>query len=431
MSLSSLDPTLASLGRSLGISSSRLPTNTTTSSHPVHRWFNFVAGFSPEYVLDCCANLRAGETVLDPFAGCGTSLVAAQNVGLNAVGFEPHPFFSRISTAKTLPLDSLLECTTSLEHTLASGTRHPVSAGTAFQDPPRAFLDKLFDRERLEQLLGCREQLANSTHANDPLAFLVLSRVLDLCSRSKTDGIYKAPTTTKKAADPLSAIRATFSQIRSDLHCLIPARGDVVLHEQSAESMQAVESNSVGIVVTSPPYLNNFDFAEMTRMYLYFWGICASWGDITRKVRSQLILNTTTALAGHRHKQQEHRENIAESVRGELDSVVADLSVARATRHGSKEYDLLVYPYFAQMSRVLSESWRCLKPGGRFHMVVSDAALYGVHVASPQILASIAREIGFTSVECAKIRSRGERWVLTKRSGSPSGLGEYQVVGTK
>ncbi|TXJ07789.1 MAG: hypothetical protein E6Q29_09575 [Alicycliphilus sp.] len=28
----------------------QLPTNTTTKGHPVHRWFNFIAGFSPELV---------------------------------------------------------------------------------------------------------------------------------------------------------------------------------------------------------------------------------------------------------------------------------------------------------------------------------------------------------------------------------------------
>jgi len=35
--------------------------------------------------------------------------------------------------------------------------------------------------------------------------------------------------------------------------------------------MQAVAADSGSLIVTSPPYLNNFDFAEMARMYLYFW----------------------------------------------------------------------------------------------------------------------------------------------------------------
>ena len=31
------------------------PTNLTTHRHPVDRWFNFIAGFSPEFVSSCIA----------------------------------------------------------------------------------------------------------------------------------------------------------------------------------------------------------------------------------------------------------------------------------------------------------------------------------------------------------------------------------------
>lgn len=425
------DSTLASLGRSLGIRPERLPTNTTANSHAVHRWFNFIAGFSPEYVANCCTNLRSGDILLDPFAGCGTALVVAQQLGLDAIGFDPHPFFSTIATAKVSSPVENRAVLDQLESALLRGARSPVSAASALSDSPRAFLNKLFDEDKLEQLLGCREVLMGGALANEPLAFLVLSRVVDLCSRSQTDGIYKAPSSAKKAAEPSAAIRQTVSQIRADLNCLQGDRGKAQVFAQSSEHMRSVQSDSVAVVVTSPPYLNNFDFAEMTRMYLYFWGTCASWKEITEKVRAPLIVNTTTALAGHRGAQQEYRSEVIEPVRVELDAVVAELSAARLEKAGTKEYDLLVYPYFAQMSRVLAECLRCLRAGGRFHMVVSDAALYGVHIAAPQFLSIIAADLGFRDVECAKIRSRGHRWVLSKRSGSPIGLGEYQIVGRK
>jgi tRNA G10 N-methylase Trm11 len=79
----------------VGIKIERLPTNTTTKYHPFHRWFNFIAGFSPEYVdLMCNYTHDEGKKVLlDPFSGCGTSLVQAYNNGFNVIGYEPHPFF--------------------------------------------------------------------------------------------------------------------------------------------------------------------------------------------------------------------------------------------------------------------------------------------------------------------------------------------------
>ena len=38
--------------------------------------------------------------MLDPFAGSGTTLIAAENVGVESYGVEAHPFVSRMARAK-------------------------------------------------------------------------------------------------------------------------------------------------------------------------------------------------------------------------------------------------------------------------------------------------------------------------------------------
>ena len=63
---------------------------------PLHRWVPWVAGFSAQFVEDCihnylpCAN--AGSSVLDPFAGVGTTLVESYVRGVNVFGFEINPY---------------------------------------------------------------------------------------------------------------------------------------------------------------------------------------------------------------------------------------------------------------------------------------------------------------------------------------------------
>jgi hypothetical protein len=404
----------------------RLPTNTTASRHAIHRWFNFIAGFAPEFVAEHCPK-SANGVLLDPFAGCGTSLVVAQACGNRAIGFEPHPFFVRIARAKTAapPTQSHLR---RIKEVLLNGaiTGWPKSS---LPEPVRAFLTKLFDEPILAQLLGARTALEKSGLVKDDLAFLVLSRVVEMCSKSQTDGIYKAPTSPKKAAVPIKAIHQVIDEIESDTKRLdngvhLP---EVFVYQRSSEDMTAVADSSVDVVVTSPPYLNNFDYAEMTRMQLYFWGLCTSWQEITQKVRAQLIVNTTTALTGHRDIQSRYRDEISTQVLSDLDKIVEALARERRRRPGKKEYDLLVYPYFAQMTRILREVLRCLKIGGQAHVVVADAAFYGVHVSTPQYFASIMTALGYDSVNCTKLRDRGHRWILEKRDGSPLGLGEYHI----
>ena len=203
----------------------------------------------------------------------------------------------------------------------------------------------------------------------------------------------------------------------------------MLIYEKSSECMEELDDDSIDVVVTSPPYLNNFDFAEMTRMYLYFWDMASSWDEITTTVRSRLIVNTTTALKGHRERQQAYRSTLPEKVRRAADIAVEALSVRRKDKAGKKEYNLLVYPYLSQMQQVLRETRRVLKPGASFHMMVSDAALYGVHLPAPQWLAQIMTECGFLNVQCEIVRARGHRWILDKREGSAQGLGEYYVFG--
>src|SRR5438128_2492010 len=93
------------------LSKERLPTNTTTERHAVHRWFNFIAGFSPEFVHQCCDSLqrRMPCLLLDPFVGCGTAPVVAKQRGMESLSFDPHPIFARIAKAKlaTVSLDEV------------------------------------------------------------------------------------------------------------------------------------------------------------------------------------------------------------------------------------------------------------------------------------------------------------------------------------
>lgn len=411
------------------LSKERLPTNTTTDRHPVHRWFNFIAGFSPEFVHQCCDSVQTSKPhlLLDPFAGCGTAAVVAKQRGMDSVSFDPHPVFSRITKAKlatTSPDD-----VERIEKAIVSGLEVRRGDKVTLSVEANQFLSKLFTPTVLESLLSARAAMLGESD----LAFLMLSKVVEMSTHSQTDGIYKAPTSKKRAASPLSSCSTVADLIRQDLREFAPLRKSSrhKVFEQSSMDMSMVTPNSVDIVVTSPPYLNNFDYAEMTRMLLYFWGIADSWGDITSKVRSRLIVNTTTALKGHKERQHLYRAGIFPPLQRKLAPIVEELASLRTQRAGKKEYDFLIYPYFAQMTEVLKECHRCLKPGAPIHIMVADAALYGVHISTPQFLAEILEDLGFKNTCCDFVRKRGHRWILAKREGSDKGLGEYHVFSTK
>src|ERR1700742_4035972 len=122
----------------------RLPTSVTSRHHEIHRWFNFIAGFSPEFVASCIDGAEAvGDGyVLDPFAGAGTTLVEAQLAGLPAVGYEPHPFFAEMARAK-LACDLSIEDVSAIEALVADSFSSGADPSSVWAETPRTFLRKL------------------------------------------------------------------------------------------------------------------------------------------------------------------------------------------------------------------------------------------------------------------------------------------------
>jgi len=412
------------------ISKKKLPTNLTADHHPIHRWFNFTAGFSPEFVKSCIheAGLKKTEVLIDPFAGLSTALVQANFEGISSVGFEPHPFFFDISQAKINPPK---DCTAieEIKTVLARVSPYNGEFENVWSESAVKFLRKLIPEQSLRLLV----QALMLEDRIDPLIRqlyrLIVSRVLELASRSQTDGIYKAPTTSKRAIAYYEALKIVCAEIRNDIDTvgdLFPRKA--TLHNISSENMSPLEHGSCSLCVTSPPYLNNFDFAEMTRMELYFWRYAGSWREITENVRRKLIVNTTTAPTDLKKDQGRFKETLSKQMRLALDPLVKALEIQRRARAGKKDYYLLVYPYFSQMQSVFMELGRVLKAGSLFHLVVADSALYGVHIETQELLAKLIQETGFNVLEIEHLRKRGDRWILKKRAGSKKGLGEYHIV---
>jgi hypothetical protein len=400
----------------------RLPTNLTTRHHQIHRWYNFIAGFSPEFVRACIDEVKPGQDgfVLDPFAGAGTTLVEAQLAGLSSVGFEPHPFFADMARAK-LTVDLISDDIDLLEHSILVSLSVDVRPDDVWRDGVLSFLRKVVPEGSLSELASC-PRLVNSLPARlQPVFRLIVSRTLEGASQSKTDGIYKAPTSTKHALSARTVLTSVCSELREDL-ARTGDRPEALVIERPAGD-EVIQGAS--LCVTSPPYLNNFDFAEMTRMELYFWGWATSWREITETVRSKLLVNTTTAPAALKGGGDDTDHALTGDLLAATDRLYRDLVCACAGRH--KDYHRLVFPYISGLDRVLEAAFHSLNADAPIHVVVADSALYGVHVELHNVVAMILDRHGFKATTVTHLRERGERWILAKRKGPPGKLGEYWV----
>jgi hypothetical protein len=365
--------------------------------------------------------------LIDPFAGLSTALVEACFQEVPSVGFETHPFFYDISIAKLRPPTNRRQVD-SVESILRFAQPYQDDLTDIWPAPAKSFLMKLVPEPDLRLLASALLAEEKVDPVDRPLFRLILSRILELTACSQTDGVYKAPTTTKISTPYAAAIVKICDEIRDDIPATEKGFGSrSLLFPMSSESMLPLRDGSCSLCVTSPPYLNNFDFAEMTRMELYFLRYASSWGEITERVRRRLIVNTTTAPTDLKRDQDTPTSALSERFLSEINPIIDALKSQRKKRAGKKDYYLLLRPYFAQMQSVFRELRRVLRPRSSFHLVVADAALYGVHIPTQKLLASLMEENGFRVIEIETLRSRGDRWVLQKRQGASHPLGEFHI----
>ena len=96
----------------------------------VHGWYRFVLSFPPHLVQDYLERfgVAPAATVLDPFAGTGTTLVECKRRAIGSVGLEPNPMAQFAASVK---LDWSADPTALAEYaaTVATGARRASAQG--------------------------------------------------------------------------------------------------------------------------------------------------------------------------------------------------------------------------------------------------------------------------------------------------------------
>ena len=135
---------------------------------PVHRWFRYSAGFSAKWVEKVITDFKKNQSeinVLDPYAGSGTTIIVAEDLGVKSIGLEAHPFIFRVAKAKLFRnSDSILYSRFSSQVlALAKNLQNPA---IGYPD----LIQRCYTNEHLDALHCLRlayEELADGTPASD------------------------------------------------------------------------------------------------------------------------------------------------------------------------------------------------------------------------------------------------------------------------
>jgi DNA modification methylase len=374
----------------------------------VHRWWPYVQGFSAEFVAGLLEThgVGPGATVLDPFAGSGTTLVEARRAGAHALGTEllaPAVLAARVKTEFELDPDALERAAARV---LRAAERRRPGALPFLRETRRQF-----PARNLTDLTRLRDALPAEGAAVADALRLAFGRILipsSLLHRSPCLGYSRRPPPT--GPDVFDRYRAAVDEMATDLRRLAE-RSATWGPRASVDRRDARDGRwpegSVDLAVTSPPYVNGMDYVMNYKVDLAWLGYARSYADLASLRRAEVACDNlprreTAAYLATSRAPDPWLLEILPRIR---ENVLRKGSYRRDDVHG------VVHRYFADLVPVLTGVARALRPRGRFVVVVGDSLLAGAYVPGDLILARIAASRGFSveSVEVARRRRSGQR----------------------
>lgn len=392
-------------------------------SSPIHNWYKFTAGFSHKFVDEIIAHeelkSKPNVKIFDPFAGCGTTLVSAQKAGIKAVGNEAQDFMYDIIRGKLnwkIDNDEIQNHLTQLKKFLSRKKNK-----FDIKKEAHPLLLSLYKPGNLKILYLIKVYHQNIKSSKYRLFFkLALSQTLHKVSVHPIAVPYISR---NKTLSSNYTSWAVFSSIVNKMTEDCRSQNDKVLlskifkHDSRIKN-KYIKTNSCTICITSPPYLNNLDYGEVSKVHTHFFGITDSWNDITNIVRKKLVTGATT----HYVNSEFSISAFKKSSFYKKNKKIGDLLIKRynqikrvsALRTGKKSFHILMMLYFIDMYKVLVEIRRVLSDGSKAYLILGDSAPYGVFVETTKLLGEIALNTGFGSYKIYKLRSRGTKWKSLK-----------------
>lgn len=387
---------------------------------PVHRWFRYSAGFSADWAKEVISQYKV-KNLLDPFMGSGTVCLVGDELGLKSWGVEAHPFVYRLAKGKLAwaeKIDDFRQAIIDIEN-------YAAKLDVDVPDDIPQLLTKCYSNRTLVELYRFRDaytEISNSLSEEiRSLVFLAISAILRPVSHVGTaQWQYILPNKRKaRVLQPLEALNAQMMTMIDDMKKMsmnsFESKANIILGD--ARNLKKIPANIIDLVITSPPYANNYDYADATRLEMTFWGEIRSWGDLHETVRQFLIRSSSQHVSKDRLDLENLlKETAIEPIKRELTRVCHELKAIRQEKGGKKAYHTMIAAYFNDMSNTFYSLRRVTKKDCTMCFVIGDSAPYGIYVPVEKWLGELAIAANFSSWSFEKIRDRNIKWKNRKHS---------------
>jgi len=353
--------------------------------HSIHR---YPAKFFPELPRWLIEKYSLpGETVLDPFAGSGTTNLESLILGRNSIAVDIEAFCHLLIKVKTTPIDPQLLNQFNQE-LLDKIKRYSPELVDPEAIPDFPYRDNWFEDYILHELAYIKATIEQLTDNVDIKEFYLVCFSSIIRGVSNADDGCTRTVVRKKLQKNIYPSMAIVRFIETllvntfkmgeffNLPRLPDTKCEVLLNSDAKSIM--LNNETIDCAITSPPYVNAVDYPRTHQLELYWLGFES--GSLTPLKRKHV---GTEAVTASKYTTL-HSFGI-----GEIDSVIYKLFLL------DKRRSYIAYNYLLDMKQNMSEVFRVLKPGKRYVIVIGNNRIRGIVFESWKYLCSLAEEIGF------------------------------------
>ena len=393
--------------------------NVRPQDRSVHEWYRFVLSFPPHLVQDYLDRfaMRPGNTVLDPFAGTGTTLVECKKRGIASVGIESNPMARFASSVK---LDWSIDPPVLSDYASAVADR---TRAAIARDGYPDWNDLPLFAEGNEACTPLRNLTAEQSKLllKDSISPLPLHKTLVLLDAIDTCGDPPLPRYGRlalatalvrdignlkfgpevgvgKLKDDAPVVDSWLGHMRTIIDDLCQTRDrakiPASIHQGDSRRVdQILRPHSVDAVITSPPYPNEKDYTRTTRLESVILGLI---GDVTglRALKKELIRSNTRGV--YKGDADDLEVAAHEAIQEIADKIEQRRLELGKTSGFERMYARVTKLYFGGMAKHFAALRTVLNPGARLAYVVGDQASYlRVMIRTGTLLADIAKSLGY------------------------------------
>lgn len=387
-----------------GDSSFNDPAFASNKKLPIHRWVPWIAGFSSDFVKDVLERYANGNsTVLDPFSGVGTTLVEAVLFGCNAYGFEINPYAALATRVKSnshqidvAAFDKYIEKFRIFYHEKINSDYLPLN------HPPKGFTTRspFYSPKILRKVLIFLDYLTTVQveEIRDLFRLAFASTMVSYSNYSYEPSLGRRVSAGKSEfLDYLvgEAIVKKLNEFSEDIKWFQAHKPQTqtevkVVEASFFEYQEHLAPQSVDLIITSPPYLNNYHYNRNTRPHLYWLDFVECPGDFKNLEHSNFGKYWQTV------REQDKIDLDFSLANSDLGQKLELLRIQKPEKgiYGGNGWANYAASYFNDCYRFVSGIKYVLKPGGSALVVIGNSILQGILIPTDQYLGHIAEKVG-------------------------------------